>query len=371
MSTPQVLKGFDAQGRRIPSKELDELIRAALKSGKYIRIESYGQHNIGCRLHGDEPITIEVTGPVGQRLGAMGMPGTTIISEGPASDDVGWLNIGADIIVKGDATNGVCNAMAAGRVMIGGSIGSRGLTMTKWNPEYDRPELWVLGSVGDTFAEFNCGGVAVVCGVEPKRPGTVLGYRPCVGMVGGWIYYRGETDGTYARNSAREQEPDDVQWQWLMDRMPEFLDKIGRLELLETLSRRKEWKILMAMTPQEKAKLLKGPMSMTEFRREHWDKTFKNGDPLADLAPDLDRSPIPVIVTGELRRKKPVWTSPGAQGKPCRDCHLCETVCPTAAISRLESDDRFSYVSDDDKCIACGFCRDVCPVAIWQMEPLP
>ena len=54
--------------------------------------------------------------------------------------------------------------MAGGRVMIGGSIGARGLTMTKWNPEYAKPEMWVLGSVGDTFAEFNCGGIGVICG---------------------------------------------------------------------------------------------------------------------------------------------------------------------------------------------------------------
>ncbi len=128
----------------------------------------------------------------------------------PASDDVGYLNIGADIIVKGDATNGVCNAMAQGRVMIGGSIGSRGLTMTKWNPEYQRPELWVLGSVGDTFAEFNCGGIAVVCGIEAKKPTNVLGYRPCVGMVGGWIYYRGATDATYSKNNAKLIKPDDA-----------------------------------------------------------------------------------------------------------------------------------------------------------------
>ena len=113
----------------------------------------------------------QVKGPSGQRLGCMGMPGTTILCEGSTSDDVGYLNIGAEITVLGDATNGACNAMANGKVYIGGSIGARGLTMTKWNPDYTRPELWVLGSTGDSFAEFNCGGIAVVCGVEPKESG--------------------------------------------------------------------------------------------------------------------------------------------------------------------------------------------------------
>ena len=58
----------------------------------------------------------------------------------------------------------------------------------------------------------------------------------------------------------------------------------------------------------------------------------------------------------------------------CRDCHLCETICPTAAISRVEippGDDgvAYKYVSDDNKCIACGFCADTCPCGIWVLRP--
>ncbi|MEJ2134452.1 MAG: FAD-dependent oxidoreductase, partial [Desulfofustis sp.] len=57
----------------------------------------------------------------------------------------------------------------------------------------------------------------------------------------------------------------------------------------------------------------------------------------------------------------------------CRDCHLCETICPTGAITRNEihlgAETSFEYVSDDDKCIGCGFCADTCPCAIWQMNP--
>ena len=55
----------------------------------------------------------------------------------------------------------------------------------------------------------------------------------------------------------------------------------------------------------------------------------------------------------------------------CRDCHLCETICPTHAISRreLKEVDDFEYVSDHNKCIACGFCADTCPCGIWQIRP--
>jgi ferredoxin len=54
----------------------------------------------------------------------------------------------------------------------------------------------------------------------------------------------------------------------------------------------------------------------------------------------------------------------------CRDCHLCETICPTQAISReILPDDSYRYVADDNKCIACGFCADTCPCGIWVLQP--
>jgi ferredoxin len=55
----------------------------------------------------------------------------------------------------------------------------------------------------------------------------------------------------------------------------------------------------------------------------------------------------------------------------CRDCHLCETMCPTDAISRREvpTEVGYEYVSDPEKCIACGFCYDTCPCGIWVMQP--
>ncbi len=204
--------------------------------------------------------------------------------------------------------------------------------MTKWNPEYQRPELWVLGSAGDTFAEFNCGGIAVICGVDPKTPENVLGYRPCVGMVGGWIYYRGDTDKSYSRTNVKAVLPDDEQWQWLMERMPGYLQAIGREDLLDQLSVREEWKMLVAISPQERALMFSGPMPMAEFRRNIWDKGFGGGDPIRDLAPGLDRSPIGLIETGEMRRRKPFWANQ-ASAAPC--AYYCPVHIPTIERLRL------------------------------------
>jgi NADPH-dependent glutamate synthase beta subunit-like oxidoreductase/NAD-dependent dihydropyrimidine dehydrogenase PreA subunit len=65
----------------------------------------------------------------------------------------------------------------------------------------------------------------------------------------------------------------------------------------------------------------------------------------------------------------------------CRDCHLCETICPTGAISRRDLtpdgsavpvsgfEATYEYVSDDKKCIGCGFCADTCPCGIWTLHP--
>ncbi len=222
--------------------------------------------------------------------------------------------------------------MAGGRVMIGGSIGSRGLTMTKWNPEHAKPEMWVLGSVGDTFAEFNCGGIGVVCGVEAKNPENVLGYRPCVGMVGGQIYYRGATDDSYSRTNAKLTKPSDEEWQWLVERLPEYLESIERPELLETLSVREEWNLLTAITPQERALMFSGPMPMAEFSRRIWSQGFGGGDPLRDLAPGLERSLIGAIESGDLRRKKPYWANRDSAA-PCT--YYCPMHIPTIDRLRL------------------------------------
>lgn len=311
--------------------DFEKLVRQAASASASLFLETYGQHNIGIRLQREGGLDIRVKGPSGQRLGCMGMPGTRIHLEGATSDDVGYLNIGAEITVLGDATNGACNAMAAGKVYIAGSIGARGLTMTKWNPEYEKPELWVLGSTGDSFAEFNCGGIAVVCGIDAKNPENILGYRPCVGMVGGVIFFRGKIDGSHHKTSARLTVPSDEQWQWLVQHMPDYLERIGRADLLETLTRREEWQVLIAVTPQERALMWSGPMPMAEFRNTHWNKAL-GGDPLRDLAPGLDRSPIPAIVTGELRRKKPWWANCEAAA-PCT--YYCPVHIPTVDRLRL------------------------------------
>ncbi|MBW2318009.1 MAG: pyridine nucleotide-disulfide oxidoreductase, partial [Deltaproteobacteria bacterium] len=153
---PYYISGVE-NDHRVESRVLEDRIQRAVSDGyRLFEVDAYGQHGIGGRLWraGDEPIYVKIKGSSGQRVGSMGFPDTQIEVFGPASDDVGWLNAGAEIVIHGNAANGVANAMAQGKVYVAGSVGARAMTMTKHNPRFDPPELWILGTAGDYFAEF-------------------------------------------------------------------------------------------------------------------------------------------------------------------------------------------------------------------------
>jgi len=125
--------------QRVPSKELEEQIQAAVKRGeRQLRIIADGQHGIGGRLWPTpEEKKLVIDGTSGQRVGSMGMMGTKITINGSCSDDVGWLNCGAEITVLGDVSNGAHNAGAQGKLYVQGGGGARCDTMTRiqsgWN----------------------------------------------------------------------------------------------------------------------------------------------------------------------------------------------------------------------------------------------
>ena len=231
-------------GKRVPSRILEEYIQQAVRDGaRDLQIMADGQHSIGGRIWPrGETIRISVDGPVGQRLGSMGMSGTEIIVNGSASDDTGWINCGAKITVLGDVTNGAFNAAAQGILYVQGSGGARCDTMTKHNPRFEPPQSWYFRNVGDSFAEFKAGGIAVICGVDSRNPQNILGYRPCVGMVGGTIYFRGPIQG-YSERDVKLLDLSPQDWEWLTANMKPFLEAIDRTSDYRELTRSPEdWK---------------------------------------------------------------------------------------------------------------------------------
>jgi NADPH-dependent glutamate synthase beta subunit-like oxidoreductase/glutamate synthase domain-containing protein 3/NAD-dependent dihydropyrimidine dehydrogenase PreA subunit len=309
------------KGLRIESRILEEKIQDAVEKGaRCIEINAFGQHGIGGRLWkaGNESIHVVIKGHSGQRVGSFGFPNTCIEVIGPASDDAGWLNAGSQIIIHGNAGNGLANAMAQGKIFVAGNIGARGMTMTKSNPRFEPPEIWVLGSAGDYFGEFMAGGIAVICGIDPQTPENILGYRPLVGMVGGRVYFRGPHKG-YSHADAKQIPILDDDWTWFSENLKIYLEHIKRNELLETLLVRDDWQLVVARTPQEKSGVPN--RSISSFRADVWDKELGRGGLIGDLTTS-DRSPIPLITTGVLRRFVPVWENQ-------KYLAPCETTCPT------------------------------------------
>jgi NADPH-dependent glutamate synthase beta subunit-like oxidoreductase/glutamate synthase domain-containing protein 3/NAD-dependent dihydropyrimidine dehydrogenase PreA subunit len=348
-----IIKG-NIDGKRVTSKNLEEQIQAAIHDGaKELTIVADGQHGLGGRIwpqYGKVSVTIE--GTAGQRVGSMGMGGTEILVKGSSSDDAGWLNCGAIITVLGDVANGAHNAGAQGKLYVQGGGGARCDTMTKKNPRLSDLESWYFRGVGDSFAEFKAGGIAVVCGVNPRDPENILGYRPCVGMVGGTIYFRGPIK-EYSKSDVKLVDLSEQDWEWLTTNMKLYLAAIDRTSYYEELTKDiNSWKKLIAYTPVEKAKVKgKLKMGLTEFRLNIWEKGVGVGGMFGAYLTH-ERSVLPYITTGEERRWKPMWKN---------DTYLppCAYACP----SRIPSHKRASLIRQGRTAEALSL--------VLQYSPLP
>lgn len=331
-----IIKG-NVNGKRVSSKDLEDQVQAAIKNGATeLTVVADGQHGIGGRIWprtGTEKVKVTIEGTAGQRVGSMGMDRTEIVIKGSSSDDTGWLNCGATITVLGDVANGAHNAAAQGIMYVQGGGGARCETMTKKNPRFPDLQSWYFRSVGDSFAEFKAGGIAVVCGVNPRDPENILGYRPCVGMVGGTIYFRGPIK-EYSKADVQLVDLTPQDWEWLTTNMKPYLTAIDRMSHYEELTRdMAAWKKIIAFTPAEKAKSKgKLKMGLTEFRQNVWEpETGKGGMFGAYLT--HDRTVLPYITEGDERRWKPIWKN---------DQYLppCAYACP----SRIPSHKRASLI---------------------------
>jgi len=71
----------NVNGSRVPSRILEEQIQQAVQDGaRELHVIAEGQHGIGGRIWPrGETVKITIEGPVGQRLGSMGMFGTEIV----------------------------------------------------------------------------------------------------------------------------------------------------------------------------------------------------------------------------------------------------------------------------------------------------
>ena len=266
---------------RMSTQDLLLAIEAAVAAGETdFHIEASGQHDIGGPLWNAEgkKLTFTVRNP-GQRVGSMCLENTEVLVEGSAPADVGWLNAGGRIVVRGDAGDTAAHCAAAGVVYIGGRAGTRTGSLMKHDPMYEPPELWVLKNVGSFSFEFMGGGKAVVCGCDCADLPSVLGERPCVGMVGGEVYVHGPVGGLPADVRVAALEADDQAW--LAQGLKDFLAAVGRPELLDGLRNWAQWQKIVPLSFDVRSHLADKP-SLSDFRAREW---IAEGI-FSDVAPD-------------------------------------------------------------------------------------
>lgn len=307
------------QNDRMSTQDLLLKIEAAVKSGETdFEILASGQHDIGGPLWHPEGKTLKfhVTN-AGQRVGSMCLPNTEIIVEGSTSADVGWLNAGGIITVKGDAGDTAGHCSSGGKIYIGGRAGTRTGSLMKHDPLYEEPELWVLKNVGSFSFEFMGGGRAIICGVDSENFSSVLGDRPCVGMVGGIVYVRGKISDYPKDILCLDLEDSDIAF--LKGGMNQFLNAIEKSELIAELSDWKEWKKLRPLTFDEKKPEVLPDLAT--FRKNNWIK----GGIFSDVAVD-DFAVLNTVNRGIYRLRVPSWDN-AKFSAPCQ--FHCPTGIPT------------------------------------------
>jgi len=350
-----IISGYDAKQRRISTQALLQQIYTALERGETeFEVTSSGHHNIGGPLWTEDgtPLRFKVKNP-GQRVGSFGLEGTEIVVQGSAPADAGWLNAGAELTILGDGGDTTAHCAASGKIFVAGRVGTRSGSLMKHDPAYEPPEFWVLKNTGSFSFEFMGGGIGVICGYGREDLPSVLGDRSCVGMVGGTIYVRGPVAGL--SDEVWLLGLDDADRAFLRDNMPLFLGKVGRPELLETLTDFSQWQKIVAKTYEERN--VRSRITLREFREQKW----VSGGIFGDVVKDDYTHVAGLVNAGDDRIKIPHWQDKRF-GAPC------QVACP----SNIPTQDRINLLRQGKYAEAlelvlkyspfpASVCGEVCP----------
>lgn len=314
------ISGFNDSNIRISTQELLQQIYAALDQGETdFEVLSSGHHDIGGPFWSAEgkPLKFRVKNP-GQRVGAFGLEGTQIIVEGSTPADAGWLNAGAELIIKGDSGDTTAHCAASGKIFVAGRVGTRSGSLMKHDPAFPAPEFWVLKNTGSFSFEFMGGGTAIVCGIDCDDHDSILGDRSCMGMVGGTIYIRGPIKNLPGEVWLLDLNEADTQF--LANGLPTFLNNIERSQYLEQLSDFSQWRKITAKSDEERRLHRSMRPTIHEFRMNKW---VGEGGIFGGLINDDYTHVAGLVNIGADRLKIPHW-----QNKAF--CAPCESACPSS-----------------------------------------
>lgn len=344
---------LDENGR-MSTRDLLLAISSAVAAGEHdFYINASGQHDIGGPLWSPDhaPLFFEVVNP-GQRVGGMCLPGTRVLVNGSTPADAGWLNSGGEVIIRGDSGDTTGHCAAAGKIYVGGRSGTRTGALMKHDPECEPPELWILKNTGSFSFEFMGGGKVVVCGHDCMALPSVLGERPCVGMVDGTVYFRGKCPELPPE--ARLCELDDEDIAFLDKGLDGFLDAVEASRLKRDLSIWKHWRKIVPNPDADE----RSPLDIRRFHKESWfDGSIFAGDP--------DHTQfVSLVPTAAFRLNIPVWDN---IANNCTNCMQCLKSCPQSAIRRRGDASASVYSANSERCIGCGICAAVCPERVWKL----
>jgi len=183
---------IDAKG--IYYRDLNKMIRSAVANGerRFILRNVNGQRYIGDGIEGK--IKMEVYGTPGQDMAAF-MKGPEIVVHGNAQDGVGNTMDDGKIAIKGMAGDIVGYGMRGGRIYIQNNVGYRvGIHMKAYKDKI--PAIVIGGKAGDFLGEYMAGGVIILLGMfgEDRNGRPATGDFVGTGMHGGTIYVRGRLD---------------------------------------------------------------------------------------------------------------------------------------------------------------------------------
>jgi len=229
---------IDAQG--IATKELNDRLRDLMAAGirRVVLRNVCGQRYIGTRLFSPEKkkMHIEIFGTPGNDLGAF-LYGHEIVVHGNAQDGVGNTMDDGEIVVKGRAGDVLGMSMRGGEIFIRDNVGYRtALHMKEF--EDKKPVLVIGGTSQDFLGEYMAGGVVILLGLggQPHRANHIG-----TGMHGGVIFLRGKVDSSQVGNEVAISSLSEADRETLKKYVGEFADHFPDLNLDKSEILKKEF----------------------------------------------------------------------------------------------------------------------------------
>ncbi len=195
---------IDAKG--VYYRDLNKRIRTAVGDGerRFILKNVNGQRYIADGI--EKKVKIDIYGTPGQDMAAF-MKGPEIVVHGNAQDGVGNTMDDGKISIMGMAGDIVGYGMRGGKIYIRGDVGYRvGIHMKAYKEK--TPVIVIGGKAGDFLGEYMAGGVIILLGMfgEDRNGRPPAGNFLGTGMHGGAIYIRGEVDGTWLGKGLEPKE---------------------------------------------------------------------------------------------------------------------------------------------------------------------